>query len=398
VIELSDAQARGLRLRGHLLADAARPAYGVATVADVVRDVCGLQAQDVRASPLSVRARLVGVSSADVLGARVEERSVVRNWYMRGTLHLVAAEDAAWLLSLVGPAMVRAGASRRRQMGITEDEYARALRVIRDALAAEGPLSRVVIASRLREAGIDPSGQRNLHILQRTALEGVICHGPAVGGGADSAFVLSADWLGSLWTARLPSRDARLAELARRYLAAHAPAEPRDLATWSGLPVPEAREALRLIEGDLVEVRVRGQAAWILAAQRKFAISTPRRSAAPLVRILPVFDGYLLGHRARDLIVPAEHAHHVLPGGGWLNPTVLVDGVAVAQWSTAATRDSLSVTVQPYASWDTSWDAGVSTEVADIARFRGVATTWQLGAPISDSTTPPAPSRRPARA
>jgi hypothetical protein len=388
VIELSDAQARRLRLRGHrLLGD-----HGVGTVHDVVRDVCGLQAQEVRAYPLSVRARLRGAVADDVQRARVEERSVLRGWYMRGTLHLVAAEDAAWLLALVGPRMVRAGASRRRQLGIDEDTYARALHVIREALAAHGPLSRRAIAARLETAGIDPSEQRNIHILGRAALEGVICTGPPTGNGADSAFVLTEDWLGAQWMEPLPSRPAMLAQLARRYLAAHAPAGPLDLATWSGLAVPEAREGFRLVESELVEARVRGHAHWILAAQRESALARVPRT--PLVRVVPVFDGYLLGHRSRELIVPPHHARYVLPGGGWLNPTVLVDGVAVAQWTTASARDgATSITVHPYESWDPSWDKGMDAEVVDMARFRGVAARWHLGEPVGEAGAVAARSR-----
>jgi hypothetical protein len=372
VIELSDAQARRLRLLGQRLLD--RP-DAEATVHAVVRDSGGLQAQDVRAYPLSLRARLRGATAQDVVRARVEERSVVRNWYIRGTLHLVAAEDAAWLLSLIGERTVRASQTRRLGMGIDEDTYARALRIVRELLAG-GPAPRAAIAARLRERGIDPSGQRNLHILQRAAMEGVVCHGPPAGGGADSAFVLTADWLGDAWREPLPSRDARLAELARRHLAAHAPAAPRDLATWAGVAMPEAREAYRLIAAQLLEVRVRGEAAWILAAQRDAA--TAPAPPGPQVRLLPVFDGYLLGHRSRGLVVAGEHAHHVLPGGGWLNPTVAVDGLAVALWSTEKRRDGLQATVHPYAQWRKRWEAGVDAEMADLARFREVSVSWRL--------------------
>src|SRR5258708_32137840 len=178
--------------------------------------------------------------------ARVEERSGVRNLFMRCTLDFVASDDAAWLLSLLGPVMVRATATRQRQLGLSDDTYARGLRVIRSALASQGPLHRSRIADRLRAAGIDPSGQRNIHLLQRAALEGVICHGPPVG--SDAAFVLTSDWLGRGWPPRPPAatsrpRDMLVTELARRHLAPPAPAHPRDFAPSAGLPVSHARRA-----------------------------------------------------------------------------------------------------------------------------------------------------------
>ncbi len=369
MIELTETQARALRMRGQRLG-----AAGATTVHGAVRDSAGLQSQDARAWPLSVRARVRGVTAGDVQRARVEERSIVRNWYMRGTLHTVAAEDAGWILALIGERTVRAAQTRRLGLGIDDDTYARALRVIRTLLAA-GPAPRAAVAAELRRNAIDPSGQRGIHILQRAAMEGVVCHGPPAGGGSDSAFVLTEDWLGRGWRGDVPPRGALLADAARRHLQAHAPAEPRDLATWAGLSVAEAREAYRSIAGELVEVRVQGAPAWMLADQRD---AVGRAAASPQVTVLPVFDGYLLGHRSRALVVADEHAHHILPGGGWLNPTVLVDGLAVALWSGQRRGDALHVTVLPYAEWQPEWDAGVDAEMLDMARFRGGAVTWEV--------------------
>ncbi|HEV7677166.1 MAG TPA: winged helix DNA-binding domain-containing protein [Candidatus Dormibacteraeota bacterium] len=371
-----------MRLDGHLLSDATRAS--TSRVDDVVRAVCGLQAQDRRAYPLSVRARSTGLTADDVVRARVDDRTVVRNWFMRGTLHLVASDDAVWLLPLLGPVLVRMAATRRAQLGLTDDIYARALHVIRSALASQGPLRRSQIAELLRSAGIDSSEQRNIFVLNRAASEGVICHGPPAGG--DSAFALTSDWLGTRWppqllTADSPQRDALLTELARRYLTAHAPAEPRDFATWSGLPVSDARRAWRSLATELAEVRLRGQPAWILATQHdRAAAELAAHPGAPSVRLVPIFDGYLLGHRTRDLTVPDDHARRILPGGGWLNATVLADGVGVAGWTTTHTSDAMHITVTPFDHWDPSLDAAVDAEVADMARFLGTSATWDVSA------------------
>jgi hypothetical protein len=382
VLNFSDEAARRMRLQGHLLTPATR-----ASAADVVvRSVCGLQAQDTRAYPLSVRARSTGLTADDVVRARAEERSVVRNWFMRCTLHLVASDDAAWLLSLLGPVMLRNSATRRTQLGLSDDTYARALRVMRNALASQGPLHRSRLADLMRSAGIDPSGQRNIHLLQRAALEGVICHGPPAG--SDAAFVLASDWLGNGWPPKPVApinrrRDVLLTELARRHLAAHAPAEPRDFATWSGLAVSDARRAWSSLAAELTEVRLRDQPAWILSrdVDRAAAALADTAAATPSVRLLPVFDGYLLGHRSRDLIVADEHARRILPGGGWLNATVLADGVGVAGWTATRSKTGLHVTVAPFDPWDASLDAAVNAEVADMGRFLGTPATWEVGAP-----------------
>src|ERR1700694_5800921 len=101
---LSAADVRGLRVRAQRL-DSRRPA---AAVEDVVRDVFALQAQDDMAATLGIWTRGDGLTIADVARARAQDRSVVRLWCLRGTLHLVAAEDVRWLLDLLRPGYVNA--------------------------------------------------------------------------------------------------------------------------------------------------------------------------------------------------------------------------------------------------------------------------------------------------
>jgi hypothetical protein len=264
------------------------------SAADVVRAVCGIQAQDARAAALAVRARSVGLTDRDVEAARVDERSIVRTWAWRGTLHLIAAEDLGWVLTLVAPSAIRGTAARWRQLGLDD----RALAAAREALA-EGPVTRAGLIERLAQRGIDASGQRTPHLLRRMALEGLICHGPG------DAYVPVEEWIGPL--AR-PSRDAALAELGRRYADAYGPADARDLAAWSGLPAAEARAARVAFDG------------------------APPHAGPPVVRLLPSFDTYLLGYRTRELAVAPEHARLVWPGGGWLRPVVAVDGRVAGVW------------------------------------------------------------------
>ena len=83
------------------------------------------------------------------------------------------------------------------------------------------------------------AGQALVHILYRATLDGLIVRGPMIG--VDHAFVLRADWLGERPKV---DRDRALAELARRYLVGHGPADDRDLAKWAQLPLRDARAGL----------------------------------------------------------------------------------------------------------------------------------------------------------
>jgi hypothetical protein len=253
---LSDHAARRIRIRAQRLHPSARER--AAPVDDILRDVVALQAQVSESAALGVRARSTGLTAADVERARVESRKVVRTWCLRGTLHLLAAEDVPWLLPLLAQPVLAGYRKRYEELGLDDITVSRALEVIGDAIAEGEPLTRAELADQLARNGIDPAGQRIAHLVGRAALEGLLCLGPHRGG--------KATYMPLPPTAsRRIERDDALAQLARRYLLAYGPADPFDLAAWSGLPVRDARLAWSSLEGEAVEVSVAGEPAWIPA-------------------------------------------------------------------------------------------------------------------------------------
>jgi hypothetical protein len=300
-------------------------------VSELVR-VLPMQAQDARGAALAVRARTTGLTVADVERARVEERSIVRTWAMRGTLHLVAAEDLGWMLGLFGERSLAGNRRRRAQLGLDDDATDRGVRVVRELLAARGPSTRREVAAALAEARVAHEGQATIHVLYAAALSGELCYGPYRG--REETFVRLAEWVK---LEPMGSREAALGELARRYAAAHWPAEAADFAYWSGVPAAEAR------------------AAWARVGEGRDRWEVSQVSTVSQVshRLLPAFDPYLLGWRDRSFAVPSELAKQVHPGGGMIRATVLRDGEVVGTWR-------LGETVE-----------GAEDEVADVRRFLG---------------------------
>ena len=311
-----------------------------------MRLVGGLQAQDAPAAALGVRARLAGATAAAVERARFEERSVARIWCMRGTLHLVPAEDARWLVALLGPIGLARGRRRREQMGISPEATA----AVRAALQ-DGPRTRHEIAADVRAAGhrFADDRQASIHLVMAAAAEGHVIE--AATRGREPTYALTDAWLGP--AGPLPDRETALAELARRHARAHPPAGPEDFAAWSGLPMPDARRAFATIAPDFEEVEVLGRKAWVPPGLEP---------APPAVRLLPAFDGILLGHRDRALTVRPEQAREVLPGGGILRPTVLAGGRVEGTWRfERGTPD-----VRPF----DPPGPDVGAEIEDVVRFR----------------------------
>jgi hypothetical protein len=299
-----------------------------------VRRLLAVQAQDLPAARLAIRARTSGVTAAEV-DRLLANGSLVVGWLLRGTLHLVAAEDYHWLLGLTAPTRLSTNRRRLGQEGVPPDDADRAVATIERALADDGPLTRGELAGRLAAAGVRTEGPATHHLLALAALRGVAVLGPLRNG--TQAFVLARDWLGPPGTF---DRDAAVAELARRYLAAHAPATPADLARWSGLPLRDAR---RLPAGSL------GQPP----------------AVAPPPRLLAAFDPYLLGWKDRSFAVPAQHARRVHPGGGVLRAVAAIGGEAAGTWARRGGR----IEIEPFSPLRPGDELALAAEAEDIVRF-----------------------------
>jgi hypothetical protein len=352
---LAGPAALALRMRAQGLAG--MPAGDVAGAA---RRAAGLQAQDTTAARLAVRARSRGLDVASVVRAGNTDRTVVRSWLMRGTLHMVPSEDLRWLTALLGPAVISAGRRRREQLGLDGKVCARAMSALPEVLG-DGPLSRAELVDRLiaRNVGVDPTGQAPAHLVLFAAASGLICRGPDQDG--EPGYVLVDEWLGAV-----PDADPAdpMGELARRYVAAFGPAGAADFAHWAGIGVGPARRAIRSIAGDLVEVALDGEPAWATA------VSTVD-PAVPEVRLLPAFDTYLLGYRSRALFLAERYTRRIYAGGGWLHPAVLVDGRVTGTWRQERRRDGIAVTVEPFGRQPRGFAGALAREVADLGRFQG---------------------------
>jgi uncharacterized protein YcaQ len=328
-----------------------RPAAGGA--AAVVVHLLAVQAQDLRAARLALRARIEGLSAADVDAALTDARSLVVAWLGRGTLHLVGRDDYPWLLALTARG---SNAGRLAQEGISPHDAERALAIVERALADDGPLTRAQLAERIGARGIRTEGQATPHLLYLAARRGIAVLGPLQSDG--HAFALVRDWLGEPPPI---DRDAALAELARRYLRAHGPATAADLAGWAGVPLRDARAGLAAIASELVE---RGEL--VDLAARGVEVGGAAGAAAPAAaippRLLGAFDPYLLGWKDRSFAVPAEHARRVHPGGGMVRATATVDGLAVGTWTLPGGEVELEL-------FGRAAKRAFQDEVADVARF-----------------------------
>jgi hypothetical protein len=376
---LTAAELTSLRCRAQLLSGP--PAGGVV---EVLRQLGAVQAQAPGPPRLAIRARTGGCTAADVDRACSVDRSVVRTWLMRGTLHMVPAADVRWLGALFGPRNSKAGRRRREQLGLDEKLCQRALVAIEAVLRGGEPLTRAELIERIAAEGIgiDPKTQAPAHLMAYAANSGLICRGPERAKD-EPTYVLLDEWVPD--AAELDPDEA-LAELARRFLDGHGPAAPADFVSWSGLPIAEGRRAFELIADEVARFEIDGAELSLPAdvldggeldtlarnVEREQATVVLADNEPDLVRLLGHFDPLLLGYRSRDHVLDPCYSKRIQTGGGFVQPAVLCGGRVIGTWQLDRSRRKARAVIEPFERIPKMAEESLAAEVADIGRFLGI--------------------------
>lgn len=321
-----------------------------------------MQGQDLAGVLWSIGARWPGSTAADVERA-FSDGVIVRSWPMRGTLHVVVAEDLRWMLELTRMRILRRSLARGKALGITDDHLDTARDAASEALSGGQRLSRDELYRAFEDAGVETTGQRGYHLLWNLAQNGVICLGPWIHG--RQSFVLLDEWIGR---SRSLDREEALGEFAQRYFSSHGPATVRDFAWWSSLTLTDARVGTAIAEPNL-ERMTRDDDEYFFNGE----VAGERRDR---VRLLPGFDEYLLGYQVRSPQLAPGHSERIVPGGnGVFFSTIVHDGEVVGTWNRTTTARRVSLTTQRFSQGSSRIDDGIARAAAEYARFLGLTLT-----------------------
>jgi hypothetical protein len=346
-----------MRLASQGISGARRPE--LASVADVVRWMTAMQAQDFPGAKWAVGVRRPGTTDAEVEAA-LADRSILRSWPLRGTLHFVASEDLHWMLSLTRDRMVRRAASTLAAEDLSQLVLDRAADAVRSSLAGARVMTRDEVYRLLAQSGVSELGQARYHALWYLCQTGVLCMGPPEG--KSQTFVLLDEWVPNPKTLE---HDEALGELALRYIRSHGPATDRDFSWWSSLTLTDARKGLAIVR-DQVESRE------VESVEYLFSPELAEPSAAAGVRLLPGFDEYLLGYTDRRVALATEHEPLVFPGrNGMFLSTIVSDGAVVGTWKRSTTSAGVTVDLQPFSALSRRATSAARSAAREYARFLG---------------------------
>jgi hypothetical protein len=262
------------------------------------------------------------------------------------------------MLALSAPRVHVANGFSYRRDGLEPKALARGAHAIARALEGGHHLTRTELAAVLKRARLPHAGQALAYMVMHAELEAVICSGPRRG----------KQFTYALLDERVPAapaltKDEALAELVRRYFTSHGPATIRDFTWWSGLTVAQTRAGLALA-GTAVESReLDGRTYWQAPAV------APPKSRRPLVRLLPIYDEFLIAFRDRQWASSALSEAPLARTPNTFAHQLVVDGRVEGSWIQVRGSQEVTIQVTPWARLTDRIRKAVELEADRYGRF-----------------------------
>ncbi|MDN3358762.1 winged helix DNA-binding domain-containing protein [Actinomadura sp. DC4] len=307
---------------------------------DVVAAMAGTHAQVMSAAELSVALRVDGATRDDVRTALWTDRTLVKTFGPRGTVHLLPARDLPlWTAALSAiPPGPSPFPERMRMTSEQAEAVIAAIATVLDGVELTADeLTSAVVGVTGSWAGdlVMPAFQgmwpRWRQVMHVAGMRGVLCFGP--GRGRKVTYTNPGH-------EPAPTREG-LAHVVHAYLHAYGPSTPKRFAHWLTAPVRWATEVFGSLGDSLQKVEVDGAPAWVTTGDLDVPAERPEG-----VRLLPYFDGYAyrVGNQPPDLLYPGAARARVLPGNFQI---LLVDGVVGGLWHQRRSGRRVDITVEP---------------------------------------------------
>ncbi|HZU12251.1 MAG TPA: winged helix DNA-binding domain-containing protein [Chloroflexota bacterium] len=342
----------------------------------VVARLGGVQAQLMSSAELALWARVDDLAPNAVSHALWEERSLVKTWAMRGTLHLLPAPELPLWQSV--PALDRRyhRPAWLRYFGLTAEDLEQVTEAVAGVLRGRLLTREELVGEVARVVGSEDLAAKLRHgwgtMLKPAAFRCQLCFAPNLG--RNVRFTRPDSWLGGVRPVETAEAER---EVTRRYLAAHGPATREAYALWLGVPASRAGALIRGLGEEVVPVDVSGTSAWAPAGE---VDRLQDAGAHHSVRLLPAFDQYVItASRVAPHFLPGPFKDRIYRPQGWLSPVLLVAGRMDGVWRHEVKGNRLLVRIEPFVDIP-AWARQAAEEEAErLAAFfaRSLELTWQ---------------------
>jgi hypothetical protein len=292
---------------------------------------------------LSLLARHPGFRFVDLTRAVEDERQAARIRGMRYSNFIVPVRLLPALFQAVkrdpeNPILLM------RKMGISDADYEHAAEVVCQIVDGRG-----MTASELRKALpveiVRRFGGALSYVYHQMCAEGRLVRARVRGGWKSDQYEYARwdQWLPGVDLTGV-AREQGQAILAGEYFDSYGPATAADLRWWSGFGKAEAAQAIAALGDDLARIEVSGSEHLVRASRLDSLLAPPAEAGPPRgVRLLPVWDAYLMAYRERGRYLSQEHYDHVYDRGGNSTSALLINGRVGGVWDMAEEKSTLVI-------------------------------------------------------
>jgi hypothetical protein len=318
--------------------------------------------------------RIEGFTRDSLTRALYEEKTLIKAWLMRGTVHIVATADFPVYQKALRASLIEGWEQSLKKQTLIDipHGWARLLDAIVKSLG-EGPLDKRDILARVGGLVRAYSEREQKRLvgwaLRALTYRGMVCHDRPTGPWyhfKDNRFALVSDWLNCDRLDKIDGAEARV-DILVKYLRGYGPATVRDFAYWAGIRMPLARQTFDTARERLLEVRVKGgrESHWMLSEHLK----PLRGEAEPRVSFLPEFDSLIMGHRDKSRIMDERHRKRVFLRLATVTPTLLVNGRVAGTWDYSFASKRLAT--KPFQRLPKADRDTIEDRAAHLAKFLG---------------------------
>ncbi|HEY0741755.1 MAG TPA: winged helix DNA-binding domain-containing protein [Chryseosolibacter sp.] len=333
------------------------------SAAEVVEWMGAVQAQDYLGALWSLGMRLPATTESEVEKA-VADRTIIRTWPMRGTLHFVSPKDIRWMLKYLAVRVQSKVASVFRKEGLDKKQFIKAMKLWEKALAGGKALTREEMYDVLEKGKLSSKGIRGLLMLGVAAQEGVLCFGARQG--KQQTLVLLDEWIPN----KQPelSKEEAMRRLAEIYVRSHGPVLPEDLAWWSGLSKTEATSAIKSLGELVISEKSNGKSYWLFPAES----SGKSKSVCAL---LPTYDEFGIAYKDRSPII---HKTDLKQVGGVFTSGIMHNGKITGVWRRELEKEKVKLDIKPFAKYSAAQKKAVTTTIKAYGKFVGLKPDFKL--------------------
>jgi hypothetical protein len=356
-----------------------------------VSAMVGAHAQVLSAAELAIGLRTPGSTTTTVRDALWRDRTLIKTFGPRGTVHLVPGGELRYWLAAFSNLTPRtapiAGVS------LSDGETDAVVAAIEGALTRSGAAGSPLTTQELGEEVIarvgDWAGEltfpafngfwpRWRQAITTAAYRGALCFGPQRG--ARVTYIRPPD----AGDADRPAGDDAARWLLQRYLDSYGPASPAEFARWLAVPVRRIQELFVLADLDAATIAhseatdptvdTDTASRWVNAGDIAFP-----DDAVPGIRLLPYFDPLVVGSHPRSLLFPGAAERGMPKGSAGNFPVLLVDGVVGGIWHAKRSGGRVVITVESLARLTKQRSRELDEQVQRVGELLGAAPELVLG-------------------